>query len=31
MDVDQFDTTSMDIPAVDFQQSTDDNLSVHQR
>lgn len=31
MDVDQFDTTSLDIPAVDFQQSTDDNLSVHQR
>lgn len=31
MDVDHFDATSMDISSVDFQQTNDENLSVHQR
>lgn len=31
MEVDQFDATSMDISLVDFQQTNDENLSVHQR
>lgn len=31
MEVDQFDTTSLDISSVDFQQTSDDSVSVHQR
>lgn len=31
MEVDQFDSSSLDISSVDFQQAHDDNLSVHQR
>lgn len=31
MEVDQFDSSSLDISSVDFQQANDDNLSVHQR
>lgn len=31
MEVDQFDSSSLDISSVDFQQANDDNLSMHQR
>lgn len=31
MEVDQFDSSSLDISSVDFQQANDDDLSVHQR